>query len=59
MYTSTAEFARTYGKTNPNEDFSTAFEAYFQYKTGRLVYSEFVRLQDKMNFIGEFITSIS
>ena len=36
VYDPAAEFARDYGKTNPYEDFATAFEAYFLLKTGRL-----------------------
>lgn len=30
MYRTGSAFAREYGKENPNEDFATAFEAYFQ-----------------------------
>ena len=35
IYHNTANFARTYGRTNPHEDFSTAFAAYFMDKAGR------------------------
>ena len=59
VYNSTAEFARSYGRTNPREDFATTFEAYYALKSGDLSYSELVRQTAKLNFIGLFITSIS
>jgi hypothetical protein len=59
VYTSTAEFARDYGRTNPYEDFTTTFEAYFDLQTGRLSYTELLRLAPKLNFIGLFVTRMS
>jgi Ca2+-binding RTX toxin-like protein len=59
VYTSTAEFARDYGRTNPYEDFATSFEAYFLLQTGRLPYTELLRLAPKLNFIGLFVTRMS
>jgi Ca2+-binding RTX toxin-like protein len=59
VYANTAEFAREYGKTNPYEDFSTTFEAYFKLKMGLLSYTDLVRLTPKLNFIGLFVTRMS
>ena len=56
VYDPAAEFARDYGKTNPYEDFATAFEAYFQLKTGTL--PDFDGLIPKLNFIGLFVESL-
>jgi hypothetical protein len=59
VYNTNAPFARDYGKTNPYEDFTTSFEAYFDLQTGQLSYSELVRQQAKLGFIGLFITRMS
>ena len=56
VYARTAAFARDYGKTNPYEDFATAFEAYFLLKTGAL--PNFEPLIPKLNFIGLFVTAL-
>jgi hypothetical protein len=58
VYTTGTEFARDYGKTNPYEDFSTTFEAYYALKMGKLSYDELVRQTAKLNFIGLFITQM-
>lgn len=58
VYDSTAAFARDYGKTNPYEDFSTAFEALYQLKTGTLPAADLVALTPKLNFLGLFISSL-
>ena len=58
VYSSTAEFFRDYGRTNPKEDFATSFEAYYRLKLGLLSYADLVRLTPKLNFIGLLITRL-
>lgn len=58
VHNDTAVFARDYGRTNPMEDFATAFEALYQLKTGTLSVTQQTLLADKLNFLGLFITSL-
>jgi hypothetical protein len=59
VYAKGAEFARDYGRTNPDEDFATVFEALVRLKTGRLSAFDQGRLADKLNFLGLFVTSLA
>jgi Ca2+-binding RTX toxin-like protein len=58
-YRATADnaFHRNYGKTNPYEDWSTMWEAYFKWKTGTLSAADVSRLQAKLNFIDGFMAA--
>lgn len=58
VHNQSAEFAETYGKTNPREDFSTAFEAYYRFKTNQLSAFDIARLTPKLNFIGLFVAAL-
>jgi hypothetical protein len=58
VYRKTAEFAETYGKTNPREDFSTSLEAYYRFKTNQLSTFDIVRLTRKLNFMGLFVAAL-
>lgn len=49
-------FWRNYGKTNPREDWSTMWEAYYRYKMGTLSNAAVTRLQAKLDFIDAFIS---
>jgi hypothetical protein len=58
VYSATAVFASDYGKTNPMEDFATAFEAYYKLKTGTLPPQQQADLSSKLNFIESFVRSL-
>jgi hypothetical protein len=50
-------FHRNYGKTNPLEDWSTMWEAYFRFRMGSLSAADTTRLQTKLDLIEQFMAS--
>jgi Ca2+-binding RTX toxin-like protein len=58
VYSENAVFASDYGKTNPMEDFATAFEALYRRKTGTLPPDQESALRIKLNFIEAFVRTL-
>src|SRR5262249_36569684 len=56
-YKTTAQFHRDYGRTNPKEDWSTMWEAYYEWKSGQLSAANVARLKTKLTYIGQFFAS--
>ena len=55
-----ATFARSYGKTNPKEDFATSFSSYFMDYCGEpYLENSAVNIPDKWDFIDDFLDDLA
>jgi hypothetical protein len=57
FHNANAKFAEDYGKWSPSEDWTTTFEAYFEYTRGTLSANKAADLADKFEFIEAFLES--
>ena len=58
-YSRSAQFHRDYGRANPYEDWSTAWEAYYQHTQGTLSTADTVRLRAKFNIIDRLFSFLA